>query len=59
MASTLPLPIRIALWTSSAGVAVLLARRLFTRRAGAIDVGALSPEWLAQQRWPPPDPFTA
>ena len=55
---SLPLPIgKIVLWTSSVGFALLLARRVFARRAGAIDVGAVSETWLAQQRWPPSDPF--
>jgi hypothetical protein len=57
MASPLPLG-KIVFWTSSVGIALLLARRLFARRANGIDVGAVSDEWLAQQRWPPSDPFT-
>ena len=58
MTAPLPLAVRIALWTSSVGLAVLVARRLMSRRSGTIDVGSLSQDWLAQQRWPPPDPFT-
>jgi hypothetical protein len=58
MTAPLPLALRIALWTSSIGLAVFFARRIFARRSGAIDVGALSQDWLAQQRWPPSDPFT-
>jgi hypothetical protein len=54
MVSPLPLG-KIVLWTSSVGIAWLLARRFFARRAGAID--AVSEAWLAQQRWPPSDPF--
>jgi hypothetical protein len=55
---SLPLPIsKIVLWTSSVGIALFLARRFFARRDGAIDVGAVSETWLAQQRWPPSDPF--
>jgi hypothetical protein len=57
MASPLPIG-KIVLWTSSVGIALLLVRRLFSRRADAIDVGAVSDDWLAQQRWPPSDPFT-
>src|SRR5688572_26698923 len=53
MTSPLPLAVRIALWTSSVGLAIFVARRLFTRRPDAIDVGSLSQDWLAQQRWPP------
>jgi hypothetical protein len=53
-----PVPIaKFVLWTSSVGIALFLARRLFARRKGAIDVGAVSDAWLAQQRWPPADPF--
>ena len=48
---------KIAIWTSSIGVAAFLAHRLFARRAYTIDVGRVSDEWLAQQRWPPSDPF--
>jgi hypothetical protein len=58
MAAPLPLAVRIALWTSSIGLAVFLARRVFARRTEAIDVGRVSDDWLAQQRWPPSDPFT-
>jgi hypothetical protein len=54
----LPLPVgKFVLWTSSVGIALFLARRFFARRAGAIDAGAVSETWLAQQRWPPSDPF--
>jgi hypothetical protein len=58
MATPLPLG-KIFLWTSSVGIALFLARKLFARRHDAIDVGAVSDDWLAQQRWPPSDPFTA
>jgi hypothetical protein len=55
---SLPLPIgKIVLWMSSVGIALFLARRFFPHRTGAIDVGAVSETWLAQQRWPPSDPF--
>jgi hypothetical protein len=57
MRSRLSRPIRIALWSSSVGVALLLARR-FLRSRPAPDVGRVSDEWLAQQRWPPADPLT-
>jgi hypothetical protein len=53
-----PPPLKVALWTSSVGVALYLAQRLFYRRRQAIDVGAVSDNWLAQQRWPPIDPLT-
>jgi hypothetical protein len=54
-----PVPFgKIVLWTSSVGVALLLVRRFFRRRTDAIDVGAVSDTWLAEQRWPPSDPFT-
>jgi hypothetical protein len=59
MSSPLPLAVRIALWTSSVGLLVLVARRMWTRRSDAIDVGSVSQDWLAQQRWPPSDPFSA
>ena len=51
------LPIRIALWSSSVGLAVLIARHLLRQRR-APDVGRVSDQWLAQQRWPPADPLT-
>ena len=58
MKSPLPVPLlKVALWTSSVGIAMFVARRLFAARADAIDPGAVSNEWLAQQRWPPSDPF--
>lgn len=57
MTSPLPFPVKIAFWTSSVGLAMFLARRLLRRR-GAPSVGSVSNEWLAQQRWPPADPFT-
>jgi hypothetical protein len=57
MASTLPFG-KIVLWTSSVGLAWLLARRLLAPKQRTIDVGAVSDTWLAQQRWPPSDPFT-
>lgn len=50
--------LRVALWTSSVGLAIFVARRLFARRGNAIDVGAVSDDWLAQQRWAPVDPLT-
>jgi hypothetical protein len=58
MATPLPLALRLVLWSSSIGIAVLVARRIFGRRGGPIDVGSVSQDWLAHQRWPPTDPFT-
>lgn len=58
MQTTLSLPVRVALWTSSIGMALFVARRLWARRSNDIGLGALSHEWLAQQRWPPADPLT-
>ena len=49
---------KVALWTSSVGVALFVARRLFNRRRQDIDVGTVSDDWLAQQRWAPVDPVT-
>ena len=48
---------KILFWTSSVGIALVVARRFLARRARRIDVGAVSETWLAQQRWPPSDPF--
>jgi hypothetical protein len=50
--------LKAALWTSSVGLAVFVARRWFGRRRNAIDVGAVSDDWLMQQRGAPVDPFT-
>jgi hypothetical protein len=49
--------LKVALWTSSVGIAVLIARRLLGRRANSIDVGPVSDDWLAQQRGAREDPF--
>lgn len=51
--------LKVALWTSSVGLAVFIARKIFGGREHPIDVGAVSDAWLAQQRGAPPDPFTA
>lgn len=47
--------LKVAFLTSSVGFAALLLRRLFGGRR-SMDVGAVSDDWLAQQRGARSDP---
>lgn len=48
---------RVAMWIAGLGAGGLLLRRA-TRRKKSIDVGAVSPDWVAQHRGIPADPFS-
>ena len=55
-----PPMLKVALWTSSVGFALFLARRVFGRRESRLDVGTVSDDWLSHQRGvAPADPYSS
>jgi hypothetical protein len=48
---------RVAMWIAGLGAGGLILRRA-RRGRKSIDVGAVSPDWVAQRRGTPGDPFS-